>query len=177
MTASILHKLALLGCLTFLVGGLPMWAQRASGRSAEQLPFLLSTGGTSAVLSVHSEEESEPAQSGPGLGWPDWFIIAGYALGMLSLGYYFSRRQRTTSDYFIAGGTMGGFVVGTSLFATLLSTISYLAQPGEVIKHGPVVLSGHLSMPLVFLVVGYLLIPVYMKQRVTSGYQLLIGDS
>ncbi len=64
-------------------------------------------------------------------------------------------------------------LIGISLFVTLLSTITYLAQPGEMIRHGPVVLAGLLAIPITYLVVGHLLIPVLMRQRVTSAYELL----
>ena len=161
------RKLGLLCCLGTLLCSPSLFAQDLGSLRGG---LLLLSSSSVAPQSWNADERAEPAL---GLRWLDWFIIAGYGLGMLTLGVYFSRRQTSTRDYFIAGGNLGGFVVGISLFATLLSSISYLAHPGEVIKHGPVVLIGHLSIPIVYLVVGYLLIPVYMRQRVTSGYQLL----
>jgi len=89
------------------------------------------------------------------------------------LGWYFGRRQRTTEEYFIGSGNMNSLLIGVSLFATLMSTITYLSTPGEVIGKGPVYLAYLLALPVVFLVVGYVLLPVYMRQRVTSAYELL----
>ncbi len=68
---------------------------------------------------------------------------------------------------------MSAGMVGVSLFVTLLSTVSYLSQPGEMIKHGPVVLAGLLAIPFSYWIVGYILIPVIMRRRVTSAYELL----
>jgi len=66
------------------------------------------------------------------------------------------------------------FLVGVSLYASLLSTISYLGKPGEMINKGPVVLIGQvLSIPFAFLIVSYWVIPKFMPQRVTSAYELL----
>ncbi|MCA9429933.1 MAG: sodium-coupled permease, partial [Candidatus Omnitrophica bacterium] len=48
-----------------------------------------------------------------------------------------------------------------------------LSMPGEVIGKGPVAMVRILALPITFLVVGYFLVPVYMRQRVTSAYQLL----
>ena len=59
-----------------------------------------------------------------GLIWIDWIVIALYAAGTIALGWYFSRRQNTTQEYFIGKGSMSPILVGISLFATLLSTIS-----------------------------------------------------
>ncbi len=103
----------------------------------------------------------------------DWALIALYACSTIGLGIYFSRRQRTTKEYFTGSGNMNPFFIGVSLFATLLSTISYLSMPGEALGKGPVNLVGLLALPLVFIVVAYGLLPVYMRARVTSAYELL----
>lgn len=103
----------------------------------------------------------------------DYSIIALYAVGMLAVGSYYARRVKTADDYLLGGRTMSPLMIGLSLFATLTSTLSYLALPGEMIKNGPVVFSELLSLPFVFLIVGWVLIPRIMRQRVTSGYELL----
>jgi SSS family solute:Na+ symporter len=108
-----------------------------------------------------------------GLHWIDGIIIAAYALGMIALGWYYSRRQRDTAEYFTGGGAMNPLLIGISLFATLLSTISYLSRPGEIIQNGPVILTGVLSIPIGYVVVAYLLIPTFMRYRLTSAYELL----
>ena len=118
---------------------------------------------------------AEPA-IGPhqgGLTFIDWVIIALYAGGTIWLGWYYSRKQETTSEYFVGSGNMSPVLIGVSLFATLLSTITYRSKPGEMIGKGPAVLVDVLAYPLVFVVVGYWMLPVYMKQRVTSAYALL----
>jgi len=64
----------------------------------------------------------------------DWLVIIFYALGMLSVGWYFSRKTKTSKDYLLGGSRMRPWMVGLSFFATLFSAISYLAYPGEIIK-------------------------------------------
>ena len=57
---------------------------------------------------------------------------------------------------------MNPILVGVSLFATLLSTISYLSMPGEILGKGP---AGLLTLPgmlLVYFIVAYLILPLYM---------------
>ena len=108
-----------------------------------------------------------------GLHWIDGLIIAAYACAMLSLGWYYSRRQASTDEYFTGSRAMNPLLIGISLFATLMSTVSYLAGPGEIIKYGPYLLTGLLSIPIAYLIVGYLLIPAFMRHRLTSAYELL----
>lgn len=103
----------------------------------------------------------------------DWIILLMYAVSTIGLGWYFGRKQENTSEYFVGSGKMNPFLIGISLFATLLSTISYLAIPGEVLGKGPIYLTNYIAYPFIFLVVGFVVIPVYMRQRVTSAYELL----
>ncbi len=103
----------------------------------------------------------------------DWLVIAGYAVGMLAVGYHYSRRVETREDYLLGGRTMRPTAVGLSMFATLFSTITYLAFPGEMIRHGPMILAGVLAYPIVYVIVGWALIPHFMRLRITSGYELL----
>lgn len=111
--------------------------------------------------------------SNVGLQPIDWVLITIYACSTIGLGWYYSRRQQTTQEYFVGSGTMHPMLIGVSLFATLLSTITYLAAPGEMLGKGPVVLASKLSLPFAYVFVGYCLLPIYMKQRVTSAYELL----
>jgi SSS family solute:Na+ symporter len=108
-----------------------------------------------------------------GLATIDWIIVAVYAISTIVLGWWFGRKQKSTEEYFVGSGNMNWMLVGVSLFATLLSTITYLSIPGEVIGKGPVYLTNLLAYPFIFLVVGFVIIPVYMKQHVTSAYELL----
>ena len=70
----------------------------------------------------------------------DWIVMGGYAAGMLLVGWYYSRKTETSEDYMLGGREMSPIAVGISLFASLLSAISYLALPGDVVKNGPMVL-------------------------------------
>lgn len=104
----------------------------------------------------------------------DWTVIAVYALGMLAIGVYFSWRTKSTEDYLLGGRNMNPLGLGLSLFATMLSAISYLGFPGEMIKYGPQLIIGKLlCYPFVALVVGWLFIPFLMRLRITSAYAML----
>ena len=51
---------------------------------------------------------------------------------MIGVGVWYSRKNQTADDYLLGGRRMSPIAVGLSLFATLVSTLSYLGGPGEV---------------------------------------------
>jgi len=124
-------------------------------------------------ICVTSLASSVPQAPTTGLIWIDWVIIAAYGVGTIVLGWWCSRGDRTTSEYFNGSGKMNPFLIGISLFATLLSTITYMSLPGETLGKGPAFLASYLAYPLIFLAVAFVLLPVYMKNRVQSAYELL----
>lgn len=138
--------------------------------------FVFSTGTLLAAEAEKPAAESvQAAAEAPraGLAIVDWTLIVIYATSTIFLGWYFSRKQEDTSEYFIGSGQMNPILIGVSLFATLLSTITYLSLPGEILGKGPIYLASYLALPIVYIVVGYWIIPAYMQQRVTSAYELL----
>jgi SSS family transporter len=108
-----------------------------------------------------------------GLQLLDYFVIALYLAGVLAAGWYFSRQQEQQDDYFVGGRKLPWMAVGLSIVATMLSTVTYLAAPGEVIQHGLALSIGWLAMPLAFLVVNFLWVPFFMRLGVTSIYEYL----
>lgn len=148
----------------------------ANEGTEEDLPFLLTkldnpdTGvrieAANAILRIERRVIHK-------MGWLSWLIIGIYGVSMVSIGYYYMRRTKSTEDYLLGGRTMKSFIVGISLYASLLSTISYLMTPGEVIRHGPIYLGIIFAAPVAFYVVGYFMIPYIMRLKVTSGYELL----
>ncbi len=103
----------------------------------------------------------------------DWLVIALYAVVMLAVGWYYSRRMRDSEDYLLGGRNMKPWAVGMSMFASLFSTITYLFLPGEMVLKGPVFLASILAAPIIFVVVGWLFIPTFMRLKAASGYELL----
>jgi len=108
-----------------------------------------------------------------GLSYWDYLVVAAYAVWMVGIGLYYARRQTNLSEYFLGGRGMGWLIVGISTMATLVSTITYLTTPGEIVKNGFGVLWAQLSFYLAFPIIGYLVIPRIMAHKVVSGYQLL----
>jgi solute:Na+ symporter, SSS family len=50
--------------------------------------------------------------------WIDLVVFILYVVGMLSVGYYFFKRNKDTDDYFVGGRNMGSWHIGLSVVAT-----------------------------------------------------------
>jgi SSS family solute:Na+ symporter len=103
----------------------------------------------------------------------DFVAIFAYCALMIFIGWWSSRKQGSTEEYFLGGRGMNPIVAGISIIASLVSSISYISSPGEMVKNGPGWMWQMLHAPISFAVIGYLVIPHLMKQPVTSAYELL----
>src|SRR5690625_1028062 len=60
----------------------------------------------------------------------DLIIFVLYLAGIVLFGISFYRKGRSSDDYSTGSGTLPAWVIGLSIFATFVSSISYLALPG-----------------------------------------------
>jgi len=108
-----------------------------------------------------------------GLQTLDFAVILAYMAGLFALGIYFSRQQTSKEAYFLGDRKVPWFLAGVSVLATLLSTLSYLAVPGEMIRYGIGIFASLLSFIIIIPVVNSWVIPALMKLHVTSVYEYL----
>lgn len=118
---------------------------------------------------VYLGELRHPAR----FGTINWVVLTAYLFGMLGIGFYFMKRERGTEDFFKGGGRVPWWAVGVSIFATMLSSISFMAIPGMTYSGTwalfPLAITITLSQPIV---IKYYL-PFYRRLNVTSAYEYL----
>lgn len=108
------------------------------------------------------------------LRWQDRAVVIAYLVGMLGLGLLLSRRQKSDEEYFLGGRRMPWFAVGLSVIASLLSSLTYLSEPGEVWNAGITNIFGKLlAIPLEMVIVWTFCLPFMMRFRYTSAYEYL----
>ena len=61
----------------------------------------------------------------------DLAIFLIYMLAIVGFGISFSFRKRTAQDFTTGGGRLPTWAIGMSIFATYVSSISFLALPGN----------------------------------------------
>src|SRR5437868_7356875 len=103
----------------------------------------------------------------------DAAIIVVYLAVLTVVGVYFSRRQRSLDEYFLARQSMTWLPVGLSLMAALDSAIDYLMQPSSTIKYGLVLLIGTSSWLFLYPWVAHVTLPFYRRLNYYTTYEYL----
>ncbi len=103
----------------------------------------------------------------------DLVIIALYFLVIFAIGFYFSRKEKTTTDYFLAGRHVGWFAIGASLFASNISSEHFIGLAGSGAATGMAV--GHFEWlaSLILLILGWVFVPFYLRSRVFTMPEFL----
>src|SRR5690606_4455535 len=69
-------------------------------------------------------------------GWFNYSIIVVYLIGMVGIGFVCSRRNKSTNDFFRGGQRIPWWAAGLSIFATMLSSITFMAIPAAAYTSG-----------------------------------------
>jgi len=103
----------------------------------------------------------------------DLAIIGVYFLIVFGIGFYFSRRERTSEEYFLAGRDVGWFFIGASLFVSNISTEHFIGLSGTGASSGLAV--GHFEWLacLILLILGWVFVPFYLRSNVFTMPQFL----
>ncbi len=105
--------------------------------------------------------------------WLDWTVLASYFVATMSIGFYFWRKSRSTENFTAAGRSLPGWVCGLSIFATYLSSISYLALPGKSFAGTWNAFVFSLSIPIATWIAVRWFLPYYRVSGEVSAYAML----
>ena len=116
----------------------------------------------------------------------DYAVIALYLLLSLALGCRVGHKQKNTEDYFLSGRRMKWWPIAIALFASLFSSISYIAMPGEAYNYGCTMLllglTGVIALPVmlfVFLKFFYNMklwtVNEYLENRFSTTVRVICG--
>jgi len=103
----------------------------------------------------------------------DIVIIVLYLSMLAGIGLYFSRRQKSLDEYFLARQSMAWLPVGLSLMAALDSAIDYLMQPSATIRYGLFLLIGTASWLFLYPWVSKITLPFYRRLNYFTAYEYL----
>ncbi len=107
----------------------------------------------------------------PALHIIDYIIIFVSLLIALGLGAFFSRGQNNTKKYFAASGSIPSWAVGMSILATLISSVTFLAYPGEGYASNWIRLVQGLMVPIVLVALVKFIVPLYRQVIGISAYE------
>jgi SSS family solute:Na+ symporter len=101
----------------------------------------------------------------------DYIIIVLFLLVTLVVGFMFARRQNSLRSFFLAQGRIPAWAIGMSLLATLISSVTFLAYPGEGYTSNWILLVQGLMVPVVLLGTIWFIVPLYRKVIGLSTYE------
>ena len=103
----------------------------------------------------------------------DLAIIAVYFLIVFAIGFYFARKERTSTDYFLASRNVGWFAIGASLFVSNISTEHFIGLAGAGATTGLAV--GHFEWLacLILLILGWVFVPFYLRSNIFTMPEFL----
>ena len=108
-----------------------------------------------------------------GMSGLDWLVIALYFVLLLGLTWWSMLRNRDTADdYFLAGRHLGWVVVGASIFASNIGSEHLVGLAGAGATSG-VALAHYELHAWCLLVLGWVMVPFYMRSRVYTMPEFL----
>lgn len=100
----------------------------------------------------------------------DLGVIALYLLAMVLVGVYFSRKNKNADQFTTASGLIPGWATGLSIYATFLSSNTFLGVPGKAFGGNWNSFVFSLSMPLAAYVASRFFVPFYRQTGEVSAY-------
>src|SRR5882724_8775867 len=103
----------------------------------------------------------------------DIAIIVVYFIVIFAIGFYFARKERTSTDYFLASRNVGWFAIGASLFVSNISTEHFIGLAGSGASSGLAV--GHFEWLacIMVLILGWVFVPFYLRSNVFTMPEFL----
>jgi SSS family solute:Na+ symporter len=103
--------------------------------------------------------------------WPDVLIIGAYLAGLSGIGVYFSRRQTSTEQYFVAERSVPGWAMGMSLLATIITSITFIAYPGSAYAGNWALIVPGLVFLALLILIGRVIVPFFRHSVRMSAYE------
>ena len=100
----------------------------------------------------------------------DLIVFFAYIIGIAIFGGSFFKKNRTSSSYTVGDNNIPGWVVTLSIFATFVSSISYLALPGNAFQSNWNAFAFSLSLPIASVIAAKYFVPLYRKVNSPSAY-------
>ena len=105
--------------------------------------------------------------------WQDLLVIAVNLSVMVLIGIYCARKTRSAEGYFLANRSMPGWVVGVSMMATIVSSMTFLALPGATFNDDWRFMPAH-TLYFIPAIVAYLVfMPFFRQGHVRTAYEYL----
>ena len=103
----------------------------------------------------------------------DFIVFIAFTLGVVVFGCSFFKKGSSADEFTSAGHSIPGWVVGMSIFATYVSSISYIGYPGKAFAADWNAFVFSLSIPIASYFAAKYFVPFYRHSGSVSAYTFL----
>lgn len=103
----------------------------------------------------------------------DFAILVVYLISVLFAGLLFSKKEMKGKEFFKGDGKIPWYVTSVSIFATLLSPISFLTLPGNSFAGSWILWFAQLGMIVAIPIAMRYFLPIYAKLDIDTAYDYL----
>ena len=142
------------------------------GKTPESYELVIAGGEQAPALRTAAVSTASFRKTGK-FGATAWAVVAVYALLMVGMACFFIFKKKDENDYFRGGGKIPWYVAGMSIFATMLSSITFIAIPTQAY------LQDWRYFVMAFFIIGmapvaiYYYLPFFCRLGITSAYEYL----
>ena len=142
------------------------------GKTPEQYTLLIAGGEIAPATRTDAVSVASFRKTGK-FGATAWAVVGVYALLMVGMACFFIFKKKDENDYFRGGNRIPWYVAGMSIFATMLSSITFIAIPTQAY------LQDWRYFVMAFFIIGmapvaiYYYLPFFCRLGITSAYEYL----
>ena len=161
------------------------WTRYNQGNKAETSSSFISTSISSSNQPIYSLNlatngsgeltlwQAELEQSKHEFGLVNMSVLVAYLLCVVLVGLFFMFKNRNTDDYFRGGQSIPWWAAACSIYATMLSSLTYVALPAVVYQTNWLLLIGIWMIIVVAPIAIYIVMPFFRQINATSAYEYL----
>ncbi len=142
------------------------------GKTPEQYEVLIAGGEIAPMLRTNAVSAASFKKDAK-FGAKAWIVVGLYALLMAGMACFFIFKKKDENDYFRGGNRIPWYVAGMSIFATMLSSITFIAIPTQAYlsdwRYFPMAICIFAIAPVAI----YYYLPFFCRLGITSAYEYL----
>ncbi len=103
----------------------------------------------------------------------DWIVIGIYSCVVLSVGFYFSRKEKTSTDFFLGSRNAHWFIIGSSIFAANIGSEHLIGLAGAGAGSGLAIGMYELMAIPCLMILCWVFLPFYLNSKVFTMPEFL----
>ncbi|MGB7160231.1 MAG: sodium/solute symporter, partial [Tepidisphaeraceae bacterium] len=134
--------------------------------------FVIPSGEVRAGVRSPDVQLLKTAQGKSSFGWVNYLTLGVYPLIMLGISWLVGKK-RTSDEFFRGGQRIPWWAAGISIYATMLSSITYMAIPAKAYATDWAYFISTFAIVALAPVVAFVYLPFFRQLNVTSAYEYL----